>query len=157
SLAHKYRIDDSIVRYNHFLPGSFLDVSIRQGTIATQLGASYRVDFSDNFADGAATDGLQDPADAHGWRAAFFWNLNNNNEELLVAENHVTCSGDKAGDGEAFSFDGSGFTSGLKVAAPVDQSGTDWVRIRATLLHEQKHQAIPDGYYNGHWLTIVQG
>jgi hypothetical protein len=157
SLAHKYRLDDSIVRYNRFLPGSLLDVPVRQGTIGTQLGAAHRVDFSDNFADGTATEGLQSPTDVHGWRAAFFWNLNNNGEELLVAENHVTCSGDKAGDGEAFSFDGNGFTSGLKVAAPVEQSGADWVRIQATLLHKQKRQATPDGYYNGHWLTIVQG
>jgi hypothetical protein len=156
-LRHPYHIDDSIVRYNRFLPGSFLNVAIHQGTIATQLGASHRVDFSDNVADGTATEGLLNPTDPHGWRAAFFWNANNNNEELLVAENHISCSGDKAGDGEAFSFDSSGTTFAFDTLQPVDQSGPDSVSVPAVPLHEQKGQQVPDGYYNGHWLTIVQG
>ena len=157
SLAHPYRIDDSIVRQNRFVPGSFLDVSIHQGAIATQLGASHRVDFSENVADGSATEGLQNPADPRGWRAAFFWNITNNNEELLIAENQVSCSGDKAGDGEAFSFDGHGTTFGFDVAQTVDASGSDWVSVHGDLLHVQNGQPVPDGYYNGHWLTIIQG
>jgi hypothetical protein len=157
SLAQPFRIDDSVFRWNRFVPGSYANVAIRQGTIATQLGASRRVDFSDNVADGASEQGLQDAADLHGWRAAFFWNLTNDVEELLVADNHISCSGDKAGDGEAIAFDSSGNTFGFEAAQTVDAAGPDWVRIHHSLLHQQYGQPLPDNYYNTHWLWIVAG
>jgi len=37
--------------------------------------------------------------------ARLFLSLSNNQEMLLVSQNTATCTGDKAGDGEAFSFD----------------------------------------------------
>ena len=90
------------------MPGSYIDIAARQGAIASGIGASLRLDFSSNIADGLSSEGLQDPEDRKGWRAAFFWNMNNNNELVLVAQNQVSCSGDKAGDGEAIAFDASG-------------------------------------------------
>jgi hypothetical protein len=157
SFAHRYRIDDSVFRWNRFVPGSFLDIAIRQGTIATQLGAAGRVDFSDNVADGASVQGLQDDADQPGWRAAFFWNLTNDVEELLISGNHINCSGDKAGDGEAVSFDPNGDTFGYGAAQTVDSAGRDWIRIHQPLLHEQYGRPIPDDYYDTHWVWIVAG
>ncbi len=152
-----FRIDDSIVRSNRFVPGSYLDVAKFQGTIATQLGASRRVDFSDNVADGASPEGLQDPGDARGWRAAFFWNLAGNGEEVLVSDNSISCPGDKAGDGEAVSFDGNRDTFGFDVAQPVTAAGPDWVTVPGPLLTRQLGQAVPASYYIGHWLSIVDG
>jgi hypothetical protein len=157
NFEHRYRIDDAVFRWNRFVPGSFLDISIHQGTIATQLGASERVDFSDNVADGASLAGLQDRADRPGWRAAFFWALNNNVEELLISGNRISCSGDKAGDGEAFSLDANGNTFGFDAAQPVDAAGPDWVRIHRSLVHQQYGRPVPPGYYDTHWLWIVAG
>ncbi len=152
-----FRIDDSVIRSNRFVPGSYLDVARYQGTIATQLGASERVDFSDNVADGTSTAGLQDPEDPKGWRAAFFWNLTNNGEELLVAENAISCPGDKAGDGEAISFDGNRDTFGFDVAQSVEAAGPDWIIVPGPLLEHQFGRQIPVGYYVGHWISIVDG
>jgi O-antigen/teichoic acid export membrane protein len=151
SLAHLYRIDDSVFRWNRFVPGSYAE------TIATQLGAAGRVDFSDNVADGTSVQGLQDGADRRGWRAAFFWNLTNDGENLLISDNQISCSGDKASDGEAVAFDNSGGTFGFDAAQTIDAAGPDWVRINRALLHEQFGQPVPDNYYNAHWLRIVAG
>jgi hypothetical protein len=83
--------------------------------------------------------------------------LTNNVEELLVSDNHISCSGDKAGDGEALSFDGNGNAFGFDTAQPVAEAGRDWVRIEHALLHTQNGRTVPDGYYNGHWITVVDG
>ncbi len=152
-----FLIDDSIVRSNRFVPGSYLDVAKYQGTIATQLGASRRVDFSDNLVDGTSTEGLQDPRDARGWRAGFFWNLADNGEELLVSENSISCPGDKAGDGEAISFDGNRDTFGFDVAQSVEAAGPDSITVPGPLLQRQFGHAIPETYYVGHWISIVDG
>jgi hypothetical protein len=153
-----FQVADSVIRWNHFVPGSYLDVASRQGSIASGFGASYRVDFSSNFADGASTAGLQRPGDAKGWRAAFFWNMNNSHEMLLVAENRVTCPGDKIADGEAIAFDANGNTFAFNGAQAVTAANADSVAVRAALLAQQNNRAIDLGnYYRGHWLQIVQG
>ncbi len=152
-----FRIDDSIVRSNRFVPGGYLDVAKSQGTIATQIGASRRVDFSHNVADGTSLEGLQDPGDARGWRAAFFWNLTNNGEELLVSGNSISCPGDKAGDGEAISLDGNRNTFGFDIAQSVEAAGSDWVTVPGPLLQRQFGRAVPASYYIGHWISIVDG
>ena len=156
-VSHPYRLDDSVFRWNRFVPGSYLNIASRQGTIATQVGAASRVDFSNNVADGASVAGLQESGDVPGWRAAFFWNLTNNIEQLLVANNQISCSGDKAGDGEALSFDGNQATFGFDAAQTVATSGPDWITIQQPLLHTQFGQPIPDDYYDAHWLSIVDG
>jgi hypothetical protein len=152
-----FRIDDSVIRGNRFVPGSYIDVTTRQGTMASGMGAAYRVDFSANIADGTSTTNLQDPGDPSGFRAAFFWNMNNSVELMLVAGNQVACSGDKDGDGEAFGFDASGDTLGFNGAPAIGAAGADWVAVRAALIHEQGGSALPATYYNGHWVEIVAG
>lgn len=154
-LTQPYRIDDAIIRWNRFVPGSYLNISQRQGSIATQIGASSRLDFSSNVADGTSREGLQQPDDPPGWRAAFFWNLNNNHEGILIAENRVDCAGDKAGDGEAIAFDWSGDTFGFDAAGAVEAAGVNWLRVRARLLHEHYGQPVPTDYYRGHWILTV--
>jgi hypothetical protein len=158
TLTEPFRIDDSIVRGNRFVPGSWLDLTVWQGAMATGMGAGYRVDFSANVADGTSTEDLQDPKDPSGWRAGYFWNMNNSVEMTLVSENQVSCSGDKDGDGEAFAFDGSGETFGFNGAPSIDSAGPDWVTVNSELFHQQAGRPIPrDTYYIGHWLKIVDG
>jgi hypothetical protein len=156
-LTPPFQIGDSVIRWNRFLPGSFMDLAHRQGTIAAQLGASLRVDFSSNIADGTSIEGLQKPDDPKGFRAAFFWNANNNNEMLLVAGNRILCPGDQVGDGEAIAFDGNGNTLGFNGAQPVNSAGPDWAAVRTALLASQNGQPVDRDYYKGHWIQIVQG
>ena len=157
NLATPFRIDDSIVAYNVFKPGAYLNVSIGQGTIASMLGASFRVDFSDNIADGAATEYLGED-DARGWRAAFFWHLNGNHEMLLVSQNSATCTGDKAGDGEAFSYDNNGGTFAFPRAQTVLDATATAVTVPNALAARQFGRDVAvASYYVGHWLQVGQG
>lgn len=155
--ANPYELEDSIFRDNLFVPGSYVDLAARQGTVASQLGASHRVDFSGNTADGVATAGLQSPNDPTGWRAAFFWSLANNNEELLISANRINCSGDKAGDGEAVALDNSGGTFAFDGVQGVDGAGYDWVSVQAPLVHNRNGKAFPAEYFIGQWVTLVDG
>jgi len=156
--ARAYRVADSVFRGNRFVPGSYIDVSARQGTIASQIGASYRVDFSSNVADGRSAEALQNPDDPHGWRAGFFWNANGSHERLLVADNRISCPGDKAGDGEAIAFDGNGNTFAFNGAQSAQASGTDWISVRAPLIAQQNgHPINVATYYEGHWVQVVAG
>lgn len=158
SLKNLFRIDDAVIRWNRFVPGSYVDVSAGQGAIATGLGASRRVDFSSNEADGSSAEALQDPLDQHGWRAAFFWNMSNNGEMLLVSDNHVSCSGDKAGDGEAVAFDGNGNTFGYKQAQQVTGADAGSVAVPGELLAQQYGKPVdPQRYYPGQWIQVVSG
>jgi len=153
-----YRIDDAVIRWNRFVPGSFIDIPNGQGVIATGMGASRRVDFSSNTADGTSTEALQDPKDPPGWRAAFFWNMNDSIEMMLLANNHISCSGDKAGDGEAVAFDANNTTYGYQQAVDVMASDPNSVTLRGEL------QSAPaawaggnDSYYIGHWVEVLAG
>lgn len=157
AVTEPFRIDDSVVRGNRFVPGSYIDLTAHQGTTATGMGAAYRVDFSANVADGASTENLQDPRDPSGFRAAFFWNMNNSVELMLVAGNQVACSGDKDGDGEAFAFDESGETYGFNGTATIEAAGANWVTVRADLIHTQAGRPVPGTYYVDHWIKIVSG
>lgn len=153
-----FRIDDSVVRGNRFMPGSYIDLPARQGTIASEVGAARRMDFSANIADGASIAALQNADDPHGFRAAFFWNLNNSVEDLLVSGNQISCSGDKDGDGEAIALDNSGNTLGFDDAPRSGRAGSDWLTISASRLSTQNGRASPgSGAYVGHWLQVVAG
>jgi hypothetical protein len=153
-----FRVDDSVIRGNRFIPGSFVDAAIRQGTIASEIGAANRLDFSDNIADGADTRGLDNPGDQKGFRAAFFWNMQNNVERLLVSRNRISCSGDKAGDGEALSFDDNGSRTGFAGAPSVGDAGPDWVRVRDARLLDSTGQSLRrDTFYLGQWVQVVSG
>ena len=80
----QFTVDDSIVAHNTFYPGDFFSPEIGQGTMATAIGASRRLDFSHNMADGRINGG---------WRAAHFWHMNNSHEGMLVSQNFATCTG----------------------------------------------------------------
>lgn len=154
----QYRVDDSVVDHNVFKPGSKLDLLDKTGALASELGAGHRVDFSDNTADGAATDYLYSSDDARGWRAAFFWNLHGNGEELLISQNSITCSGDKIGDGEALAFDNNGNTFAFTAMAGVLRASPATVAVSAPLVARQDDRDVPVGsYYVGHWIQIADG
>jgi hypothetical protein len=175
TVGNPFRIDDSIIRWNTFLPGSYLDVRARQGVIATELGASRRVDFSSNVADGASREGLQNAADQPGWRAGFFWNLSNNSEQLLVADNEINCPGDKSGDGEAIGFDDNGNAEAYPGMQTVDAAQTNSLVLRGQLLVQEgerfaQRRGTADAAssetglgqphysdYQGYWIQVVQG
>jgi hypothetical protein len=154
----QFRIDDSIIAHNRFFPGSWLDVADRQGALATELGASYRLDFSDNLADGAATQYLNDSGDAHGWRAGFFWHLTGNQEQVLVSANTLSCTGDKVGDGEAIAFDNNGNTFAVDAATYARAATSDSITIDGSLLPRQYNRDLGnDAYYVGHWVQVGDG
>lgn len=158
NVQYPFRIDDSVIAYNTFEPGSSLDVAAGQGVIASELGASRRLDFSHNTADGAATKYLRSPEDARGWRAAFFWHMNGSHEMTLVAENLATCTGDKAGDGEAFAYDNNGNTFALPDARTVLAAGASTLTVAGPLKTRQNDRDVPLAtYYIGHWIQVVEG
>jgi hypothetical protein len=157
-MSEKFRIDDSVIAFNTFKPGSHLDVPNRQGAGASEIGASHRVDFSNNTADGTATDYLYSLADAHGWRAGFFWHMNNNQEMLLISNNTATCTGDKVGDGEAIALDNNGNTFALDAAASVIHATGDSITIAGPLQSQQYDRPVQsDTYYQGHWIQVGEG
>jgi len=169
--AYRYSFGDSIIRDNKFLPGSYLDVAIGQGTIASELSGGHRIDFSENIADGASTRYLYNPqTDARGWRAAYFWSMTDNVEMLLVSQNSATCTGDKDGDGEAIAFDNNHNRPGfLNLAVPILAASSDLsadtstITVRGSLIDQQmvygsRVDVRPvTGYYVGDWLQVVQG
>jgi hypothetical protein len=156
--AHPYRLDDSVIDYNVFKPGSKLGLIDKTGTIASEVGAGHRLDFSGNTADGASTDFLYAPDDAKGWRAAFFWNPTGNSEEVLVSQNMLTCTGDKIGDGEAISFDNNTNAFALASAATIVGAAVDGIAVSVPLLARQHGRDVNVAtYYVGHWVQIVSG
>jgi hypothetical protein len=158
NMFDKYRIDDSVISHNVFKPGSKLDPIEKTGTLASELGAGYRVDFSNNTADGAATEFLYSPDDARGWRAAFFWNMDNDIEKVLVSQNTATCTGDKIGDGEAMAFDTNANTFAFKQAEAIVSATASSVDVAAPLAPKQNGRDVPiASYYVDHWIQIVAG
>ncbi len=157
-MTNQYRLDDSVIDYNIFKPGSKLDLIQKTGAIASEVGAGDRVDFSGNTADGTSADYLYAPDDPKGWRAAFFWNPTNNVEQVLVSQNTATCTGDKIGDGEAISFDNNTNTFAFAGAPIVVQAASASITVSAPLALRQHGRDVPiASYYVGHWVQIVSG
>jgi len=157
-VAVPFEVKDTIIAYNDFKPGSYLNVAVGQGVIASEIGASRRVDFSDNDANGAATDALYSFDDARGWRAAFFWHMNNNQEMLLVSDNTASCTGDKDGDGEAIAYDNNANTFALPRPEKVTAASDDGVSVAGPLAARQNDRDVPlDRYYIGHYVQVVAG
>jgi len=158
NMSSKYRLDDTVIAHNVFDPGSKLDLVRKTGTIASELGAGYRLDFSGNTADGAAADFLYSPSDARGWRAAFFWSPNDNIEKVLISQNTATCTGDKIGDGEAIALDNNVNTFAFAAAAAVVRATPGSVTVSAPLAARQNGRDVPmSTYYIGHWVQVVGG
>lgn len=153
-----YRLDDSVIAHNVFKPGSKLDLVNRTGTIAGEIGAGHRLDFSGNEADGASTDFLYSPGDAKGWRAGFFWNPTGNSEEILVSDNALTCTGDKIGDGEAIEFDSNTNAFAFAKAAMAVGATPHGVTVSEPLASRQHGLDVDvSSYYIGQWVQIVSG
>jgi hypothetical protein len=150
-------IADAVIAFNIFKPGSYLDAEIRQGAIASQLGGSYRMDFSNNFADGTSREYLDGTGNTGGWRAAFFWNLTGNHELGLISHNVVTCSGDEIGDGEGIAFDNDGNTFAFGTPHAVLAATGTSVTVEGPLKTAQNHRPVGEGYYAGHYLQVVAG
>jgi hypothetical protein len=158
NVQQPFRIDDAVFTLNSFAPGSYSDPALGQGTIATQLGAGQRLDFSNNIADGTSTRYLYDSAtDPRGWRAAHFWSQRGNHAQVLVSQNVATCTGDKAGDGEAVTTDGGTFTTGSASAQNVLGATANTVSIAGPLLLQQGSTTLPGGYFADHWVQITSG
>lgn len=152
--GEKFNIIDSRIINNRFYPGSFMNVASGRGTIATQIGASTRLDFSNNTADGSSTKYLYpSEKESPGWRAAFFWHLRNNHEMMLVSNNLVSCSGDKNGDGESFAFDNNHNTFGYNGAIAVVAASSSTV----TVSRRPKAHTKISNFYVGHWIHVVSG
>ena len=178
-----YHWDDAIVAYNTFYPSSFQVTAAAynsgaaggNGSIATGINTGRRADFSNNVADGTATQFLYSPGDPKGFRAAFFWSTGASHEMTLVSNNTISCPGDKYGDGEAIVYDGSGTFGGTPDAEPVlaTVAWTDAQGIPGSSLTAQGPLATqftnaavptvdisanPTPYYSGgFWLQVVSG
>ncbi len=158
NVRSRFGLSDSIIAHNEFLPGSYMDLGIRQGVIASELGAAQRVDFSENLADGSSKEFLNSPDDPAGFRAAFFWHLHDSQEMLLISENTIYCSGDKDGDGEAISLDNNINSFALPESQGVIAATDYSVEVAGPLKREQNQREIdPAQYYVGHWLRIDAG
>ena len=153
-----FTVADSVFAFNTFAAGSYDNPAASQGAIATQIGGGLRLDFSNNIADGTSRQYLYDPAnDAPGWRAGHFWAERGNHEQVLVSQNTATCTGDKAGDGEAIITDGSSLTIGLASAQSVTGATGTTVTIPGPLYLQQLNKALPGGYFIGDWVQITAG
>ena len=146
----QFDLQDSIVASNTFKPGGYLDATIGQGTIASELGATRRVDWSANTVDGHATDYLYGAAP--GFRAGHFFHMSNNHEMLLVSKNSYSCTGDKAGDGEAIAYDNNANQMAFATPLVVRSATSTTVGVDGTLLVPS-----PTNYYKDHWVQVVGG
>jgi hypothetical protein len=176
-----YHWDDTVVAYNTFYPSSFQVTAAAynsgaaggNGSIATGFNSGLRADFSNNVADGTATQYFYSSTDPKGFRAAFFWSIGAGQEMTLTSNNSVSCSGDKYGDGEAIVYDGDGTHGGVPSAEPVIATAawTDAQGIPGSSLTAQGPLATqftysggtldisanPTPYYQGMWLQVVSG
>jgi hypothetical protein len=158
SRARLFRLEDSVIRHNRFVPGSYLDLSVSQGVIASEIGASRRVDVSRNEVDGTSAQELQDAHDQPGFRAAFFWELHDSAEMLLIDRNRIACPGDKAGDGEAIALDDNGDTLGYDRPTAVGAADLHSVHVEGPLdAPPSQWTGGADSYFVGHWIVIVDG
>lgn len=154
---YQFQLTDAVVRNNRFEPGAYLDLDRDTGSTASQIGASRRLDFSKNSADGRP-DRTTAQGAVEGWRAAFFWNLSGPGEELLISANMILCPGDRIGDGEAIALDNNGNTFGLNEAQPALEASTRTVSVRGPLLKQQFDRDVPAStYYVGRWIQVASG
>jgi hypothetical protein len=159
----KYHNDHVIIDNNTFYPGSYMDnpPTLGEGTIATQITDTRWADFSNNVADGTSAQYLQSPSDAKGWRAAFFWSQSaGNNEMMLTSQNTMTCTGDKNGDGEAISYDGS-YNPTFSTSQSVLSASANTVKVLGplpTTKSAMSTDALPSDYFRSDiWVLVTAG
>jgi hypothetical protein len=152
----RFDLRDSIITGNTFKPGGYYEPAVPPslfadpGSIATEIGAGYRLDVSDNVIDGHATDYIY--GSPPGFRAGFFTHMSNNHEMVLFSKNHGACTGDRSGEGEFigcdFNVNTLGFSSAVSVVTATASSVTATGVLKVT---------SPADYYANHWIQIVSG
>ena len=153
-MTGRFLLRDSVIAGNRFVPGALFDLRARRGPIAVEIGGSLRLRFTGNRAEAGAVAG----AGGIGWRAAFFWHLQDNHEQLLVAHNDVECAGGRIGDGEAIALDNNANTFGFDAPAPILGATRNSLVLGGRLRSRQNQRDVPlPGYYVGHWLQVVSG
>lgn len=86
--------------------------------------------------------------------------MRNSHEQLLVSQNTATCTGDKAGDGEAIGYDNNHNTFAFDSARTVAAASPNSVTVPGALQTVQEGKDISSvlsSYYIGHWVQIAQG
>lgn len=153
-----FQVEDAAIVRNLFKPGRLYDRQTAQGPLASELGAGLRVDFSQNVADGGATEYSGAPPPPTGWRAAFFWHMNGSHEDELISENVVSCPGDRIGDGEALAYDNGANTFAFARAATVTAADSGSVSVAEPMRLRQNDRDVPPAtFYEGHWVFIADG
>src|SRR6202007_3289212 len=79
-------------------------------------------------------------------------------EHLLIADNRISCPGDKVGDGEAIAFDGSGRVYGYARPAEIAAATGDSATVSGDVQAQPKEWGGPaESYYVGFWVQVVAG
>ncbi len=153
-----FDIRESVIAYNDFYPGQYYDPEIVQGVIATQLGASRRLDFSHNTSHPLDSAGQCSTLPTGcGWRATHFWHMNNNHEMMLVSRNYAQCTGDKAGDGEFIVWDNNANEPGFQSARDVLDATTSTVSVNGPWFIVGSEGTGDLNYYGEHWVQVADG
>jgi len=153
-----FRIDESIITGNTFKPTSFVSACDYTGSAGTALKGLFHVDYSGNVFDGHATDYLG-PQPVPGWgRGSLF---HEDNEMSLVSQNTYSCTGDKAGYGEAIAYLGSdtvGFIAAKLAGAATANSVTVSTSDGVGLVTHAHNVPVPlESYYVDHWIQVAKG
>jgi hypothetical protein len=154
NVAQKFHTEDSIFDFNTFKPGSY------SMPIASELASGHRFDMSNNVVDGATTTNqylYHAGTDPTGWRAAFFWSMQGSYQNMLVAQNTITCPGDKGPDGEAIAYDGNHNIAALPAAQSVISATTNTVAAAGPLTAQLGTLTLPPDYFSEHWVTVADG
>lgn len=151
----RFRLVDSVIADNLFEPGGLLDEASARGPVASEIGGSLRLRFSGNVA--AIPRSGADKA-TPGWRAAFFWHLQDSQEDLLIARNVAQCPGSLIGDGEGIALDNNAATTAYPGSARVVAAERGYLILEGALQRRQNDRDLPrENPYAGHWLQIVAG
>jgi len=153
-----FNVVDTVITNNTFLPGAYELDDGNSGTIATEIGASRRLDLSHNEMDGLNTEYIG--TSRRGFRAASFHHLNNNQEMLLVSNNTMRCIS-KTGDGEAVGMDNNANISGFaEPANAVVEADPDTVALAEPFVEAQEYtltDTVAPTFYDEHWVFVVEG
>lgn len=143
--------EDTVITHNIFRPGGSIDCPGGGGTIANSLHSARRVDLSDNFVDGLDRTYLDNAPP--GWRAGFFWDMGGSHEMMLTSRNKLTCTGDKAGDGEALSYDANGNQTAFTNAKPVVAATANAVTVSTADGDPLRKENYPRSF----WVQVGNG
>jgi len=145
----RFFFEDSVVFNNTFLPGDYLGVyndkgEPTQGPIVIEPSGTIRFSFLDNIANGRGDYG--------GFRGGVFWYSLNSSKHVLVANNSIYCSGDKAANsGEAIVTDSNYLDTAFNGLSDIlDVSPT-------TITPAKVWDYNLTDYYKRYWVYVVEG